>query len=115
MKFLTLTTVLAVAMTLTSASPFPDREKYANALSIAERKPPLLIHPSPSISLSTFLSLEYANSHYLRSRRRQELGAKIRALRKLHEAEFLLPSRKDLHGQYAPLGENVCSKGVNLF
>jgi hypothetical protein len=105
MKFLTLTTVLAVAITLTFASPFPNREKYANAISIVDRKPLLPNHPSPSISLSTFLSLEHANSPYLTSRRRQEeLGAKIRALRKPHEAESLLPSRKDLHGQYARLG-----------
>ncbi|KAH8794862.1 hypothetical protein BGZ57DRAFT_867735 [Hyaloscypha finlandica] len=100
MKFLTLTTLLAVAITLTSASPLPDREKYANTFSIVKRKSLLPIHPSPSISLSTFLSLEHANSHYLRSRRRQELGAKIPAPRKLHEADLLLPSRKDLLGHY---------------
>jgi hypothetical protein len=48
MKFLTLTPVLAVAITLTSASPFPNREKYANAISIVDRKPLLPNHPSPS-------------------------------------------------------------------
>jgi hypothetical protein len=58
MKFLTLITVLAVAITLTSASLFSDREKYVNAFSTIERKPFLSNHTSPSFYLSTFLSLE---------------------------------------------------------
>ncbi|KAE9363768.1 hypothetical protein N431DRAFT_474769 [Stipitochalara longipes BDJ] len=36
MKFSNLLTILAVAVALTSASPFPDRAKYAKALSIIE-------------------------------------------------------------------------------
>ena len=37
MKLLSFLTTLVVAATLVSASPFPDREKYATTLGVIER------------------------------------------------------------------------------
>jgi len=37
MKLLNFLTILAVAVTIASASPFPDRDKYATALGVIER------------------------------------------------------------------------------
>ena len=60
MKFLTITIVLAVAINLASASPFPDLEKYANALMVVQRKSPILpprSHPLPRIYKLTITQL----------------------------------------------------------